>query len=388
LIIPLKIFIREAIIKSKERKLSRRSGPVNKNTLMILRTDAIGDYILFRNFIKVIRDSNKFRDYRITLCGNLTWKELAEGYDSGFVDDFIWIDNSKFLKRAEWIYTYEKLDEIHSKNFELLIDPNPLKTHTSEYIKRYSGAERILDDAPVELRFFANKLVSLIARIEATNQRALLDDFFQFYSNKKFVDSITESVSDLTKSEIVIDEISEDKKFIILFPGAGSKNRIWSPKRFAELCKLIRKSFESTILICGDSKDIENAQEIIQLSGISDIENKAGKTSLPELVKLIATSALLISNETCAVHIAAAVGAKAICLSNGNHFGRFNPYPKSLANHILTLYPPEISERLNEFEKLAVEYAVSSTVDINNITAEQVFNAVAFQLNGTILQKD
>ena len=51
-----------------------------------------------------------------------------------------------------------------------------------------------------------------------------------------------------------------------------------------------------------------------------------GKTSLQELVAVIAGAHLLIGNETSAVHIAAAVGTPSVCITGGGHFGRFVPY--------------------------------------------------------------
>ena len=51
-----------------------------------------------------------------------------------------------------------------------------------------------------------------------------------------------------------------------------------------------------------------------------------GKTSLVELVELLRNALLVLSNETSAVHIGAAVGAPVICILGGGHFGRFLPY--------------------------------------------------------------
>ena len=36
---------------------------------------------------------------------------------------------------------------------------------------------------------------------------------------------------------------------------------------------------------------------------------------------------LLISNETSAIHIAAALDVQSICILGGGHYGRFTPYP-------------------------------------------------------------
>jgi ADP-heptose:LPS heptosyltransferase len=54
----------------------------------------------------------------------------------------------------------------------------------------------------------------------------------------------------------------------------------------------------------------------------------SGKTTLQELAELIRGAEILISNETSAVHIAAAVGTNSVCILGGGHFGRFLPYPK------------------------------------------------------------
>ena len=54
----------------------------------------------------------------------------------------------------------------------------------------------------------------------------------------------------------------------------------------------------------------------------------AGKTELTELSGLLSLSQLTISNDTGAVHLAAAIGTPMVCILGGGHFGRFVPYPK------------------------------------------------------------
>ena len=50
----------------------------NAKHILLIRLDAIGDYILFRNFIEVLKRNPKYSDYKITLLGNIVWRELAE----------------------------------------------------------------------------------------------------------------------------------------------------------------------------------------------------------------------------------------------------------------------------------------------------------------------
>ena len=101
-----------------------------------------------------------------------------------------------------------------------------------------------------------------------------------------------------------------------------------------------------------------------------------GKTTLPQLAKLISLSKILISNETSAVHFAAAVGTPFVCLSNGNHFGRFNPYPKEMNVKSIYLYPDEIEKKVNDVEFLSNKYRFESNLDINSITPDKVMTAI------------
>ena len=55
---------------------------IRPNSLLLIRIDAIGDYILFRNYIEVLKNSAKYKDYKITLVGNIAWKSIAEELDS------------------------------------------------------------------------------------------------------------------------------------------------------------------------------------------------------------------------------------------------------------------------------------------------------------------
>ena len=69
-----------------------------KNVL-IVRLDAIGDYILWRNVLAFIRHSAAYRSSRITVLGNPAWRSLAEGFDAALADEWIWVENRRRLFR-------------------------------------------------------------------------------------------------------------------------------------------------------------------------------------------------------------------------------------------------------------------------------------------------
>ena len=45
---------------------------IKPKSLLLIRLDAIGDYILFRNFIEELKKDEKYKHYSITLLGNIT----------------------------------------------------------------------------------------------------------------------------------------------------------------------------------------------------------------------------------------------------------------------------------------------------------------------------
>ena len=50
---------------------------INLNTLLIIRLDAIGDYLLFRNYLSVIRTSKKYKNLLNAIASTLHhWPEL------------------------------------------------------------------------------------------------------------------------------------------------------------------------------------------------------------------------------------------------------------------------------------------------------------------------
>jgi len=59
-------------------------------------------------------------------------------------------------------------------------------------------------------------------------------------------------------------------------------------------------------------------------------------------------------------------------ISNGNHFGRFTPYPKEIWKGYYPIYHSEIEKDLGNYKKLSNSYGYGSSLDISEITVEKV----------------
>ena len=344
--------------------------PFKSRRMLVVRLDAIGDYILFRNFIHTLKRQPEYHKYKFTLLGNIAFKTLAEEFDKGVIDDFIWISPEILLTHAG-LQKLELSLKLRFKAFDLLLQPVHSRVwQIEQFIARTGAKFKICSEGDAirigskEKLLEANKFYERIIPVPPT-------DTFEYIRNEAFVTNL------LGRREQTIFSFnlkkSAPQKYIeiIVFPGAGQEFRRWSTVHFAKAVDIICEKIPDRcrIKIAGSAADTKFALEIIRYSAHKEIvEDITGKTNLPELVSIINNASFLISNETSAIHIAAAVKTMAICISNGNHFRRFNPYPKEIAPHIITMYPAEIFYDESERPGLLQRFEEQSDLDINVIT--------------------
>lgn len=367
-------FIILPFIKAKKIK------PV-AGTLLIIRLDAIGDYVLFRNFIKILKESSKYQNYKITLCGNVVWKDLAENLDMDVVENFIWINRKNFY--GNLIYKYKILKEVHNYGFETAIETTYSREvlFGDEIIKVSEAAERIgntgsLDrHAKWKRNLFSDGWYTKLIESKENN-------LFEFYRNKEFFESLLETKIDIKKPSIDVSNISFNKlagkSYIVLFPGGSSEKRRWNISNFVEIARYILDNSGYYIVIDGSKREIKLAQNIWDNLKSERVFITAGSSSLTEMAKLLSDAELLISNETSAVHYAVAVNTKFICISNGAYYNRFHPYPKEIFNDSYYIYPSEI---MNNKSFDANTYRFESVLDINQIKPEEVKNLLKKLIN-------
>lgn len=112
-----------------------------------------------------------------------------------------------------------------------------------------------------------------------------------------------------------VDEIIGGRKsYALLVPGTLWETKQWPVERFAGLAKMIRERFGLVVIAAGASDEVELANQVG--AGL----NLAGKTSLKQLIALIARAKLVVANDSGPMHIAAALGRPLVTM-----FGPTNP---------------------------------------------------------------
>jgi len=95
------------------------------------------------------------------------------------------------------------------------------------------------------------------------------------------------------------------RKRVGLIPGAGSIWRIWPAERFSELGDLLIKEYDVDMYLLGGKDDIPVCRRISDVMETKPID-LSGKTTLRELIALLAKLDLVISNVTGPLHLASA----------------------------------------------------------------------------------
>lgn len=337
-------------------------------TLLIVKLDSIGDFVIFRNFIEQISQSDTYKGYKITLCGNIWWKDIAEKYDAPFISNFVWVDYSK-LNDSRYMFSICKT--LYKKRFHTVIHPTYSRCVFSDDIVLHCGAKikigQLGDNINLgdKLKSENDKLYTKLIDINSPFA-------FEFHRYKLFFNKLLNVDSAIVKP--VIPHVNLPKDTIILCPGAKHTFRQWSPKNFAQLAYLLEKNFfpEHQFIICGSASETHLAKDIMEGSSLN-FADTTGKISLLELIDVMASSKLVITNDSGPFHVAVALNKKTLCISNGNHFGRFNPYPIDMKTNSLTLYPAVVEDMVKKPEHVRDFQLKGSTIDINLLTVEEVF---------------
>lgn len=347
-----------------------------KNTLLLLRIDSIGDYILFRNFIQELKNSEQYKNHKITLCGNTWWKELSEQLDGIFIEQFIWVDYNSMNDNK---YRFKLLKKIFFSGFDVVIHPTYSRDIHGDMIVRYSGAR-------YKIGYDGDTIAQPKEVIEHNNSfytQLITSSYpyrFEFYRNKDFFESLLGKEIKLLRPSIQTTKTEQNTA--IFFPGAKDAFRRWSPLYFAQLTKLLAAYYPGLkVVICGSATDSVLANEIIKHSTETVLDH-TGKFNLPELINVMAAAKLIVANDSGPFHIATALNKNVVCISNGNNYGRFTPYPPEMKTNSIVLYPPKVLS-YNEEDRLHHFYKMVKDIDINDITAEQVFSTIKnhFKLN-------
>ena len=293
---------------------------------MLVRLDAIGDFVLWSYTAKEYR--NLFPEEKLTLVINSACLDLAKNLP--YWDEVWSINLSSFTKKP--FYRWRMINRISKSGFSVAIQPTYSRVFLEgDSLIRATGAcERI--GSTGSLNNISSKEKNISDRWYTRLIPAATAAITEIERNNEFLSNMIGKPVIINYQLPVLKELPEHfgllAEYFIVFPGAGWKGRRWPIDRFAKVIELLYNKLGWQPVICGSADERNICDELSQLSEVPCL-NLAGITSLSDFVEIARHAQLLISNETSAVHIAAAVGIQSVCITGGGHFGRFVPYPQN-----------------------------------------------------------
>ncbi len=366
-------YIKRFLVKRMEKILFSGKVSDTDNGILLLKLDKLGDYILFRNFIEEL---NRFYkgSRRIVFCGNIVLKDFAEKLDSEFIKEFIWVDVPRLDEYRYRFWVYKKM---RKAGCGTLIHGTYSRTMQADKLVQYSGARELIGycgdetnmpkGSKAEYDLIYTKLVQSEARC-----------MFEFYRNKFFFEDILNATINIDSPYIKTSSLVQGEKheYIVIFPGAGHESRRWDTSNFRKLSKLLFDFYKLPIFICGAKNEMKLGEEIAAKQEYF-ITNSIGKYNLFETTDMVKKAKFIISGDTGPFHLALALRIPTVCISNGNHFERFCPYPEAMKMPLLTIYPAQFEEIIQDEKMIASVRCKEATYNINTISPERVFSAIA-----------
>ena len=296
--------------------------------VLLVRQDAIGDFILWLDTAKEYRKYYPPENCKIILIGNALWSDLAK--ELPFWDEVLPVNVKAFKTLSR--YRWNILRKVRNFGAKIAIQPTYSREfyHGDSLIRASNASKKVSSAGNMSNR---NQLKSNLAdrwhtelipsSPEQLSELERNAEFFSGFIKKLYLPSYPELE---LSGDCNIQELKR-KSFYILSLGANKKYREWPYKYYAKIAQKIHKKTGWLGLICGAENEFYLGEHIKKLCD-APLQNYTGKTTLSELTCLLAKSQILISNETGTAHIANAVGTPTVCILGGGHFGRFVPYPE------------------------------------------------------------
>ncbi len=295
--------------------------------ILVVRLDAVGDFVLWTASLQQLITPYLSKNYHVSLLGNASWTSVADQFAS--FSEVIPLDRDRFLSNIP--YRLRTILRIRQACYTTVIVP------------AYSR-ELLFGDAIIRLSGARNRIGSMgdctnirpwLKKIADTWYTRLLPAdptiCYELQRNAEFVSRFWGTDVPLTMPSLPIQSsIPEELRgieYFVIAPGALVAGKRWPLHNFRDVIDMIQQKCGITGVVCGATGE-EGMGVALSNTSHGRILDYVGRTTLTELIALIAGAKLVLSNDSAAVHIAAAVSTPSVCVLGGQHFGRFLPYQR------------------------------------------------------------
>jgi heptosyltransferase I len=280
--------------------------------ILIIKPSSLGDVIHALPTVNLVR--RKFPGATITWLINDNLASLLKK-DCPIIDGLIAFPRREFgsLWRLPQILKFMR--RLRAEKFDIVIDLQGLLR--SGLMTRATRAPRRigLSDAREGSRSFYNEIVQ-VPRAHAVD-RYLLAAHHLGCEPGPVEFPLGSTPSDVSYIE---DLVPQARPLIAVNPSARWETKLWGDDKFAALLKELPRD---RVVLTGSAEDAPRIEKLSQ-----DCANLAGKTDLAQLAEVYRRCAVVITNDSGPMHLAAAVGAPVVAIFGPTDPALTGPYGK------------------------------------------------------------
>lgn len=283
--------------------------------ILITRTDRIGDLVLTTPLFKALRE--KFPKAHIAALIFLEHREIVQ--ENPYLDEVILYDKKGSERGLAGQFRFSR--ELRRKKFDMVIHAHGTnRMHMAAWLagipvrRGYTrrAAWTLTHPHPYNKKEGKKQETEYLFELLEPLGIARPREIKTFFPVPNCVERSLENL-------LMFHKVKTDLPWIVLNPSASDITKMWPAERFAELVTRLQKESPKIFITIGTSQDRATIEKLKKNTRIPVLD-LSGKLSLGMLGALLKRAALLISNDSGPVHIAAAVGTPVVSI-----FGRYEP---------------------------------------------------------------
>ena len=287
----------------------------------------LGDVVLTTGAIALLRRA--YPEARITMLVKPAVREAVE--NNPVIDDVIVF--SYKAKENAFAKMWNMVRDLRHRHFDLSISlDRKLRPALLAFLARIPtriGPSKVFDSKPSRVTWLYTKTVKITHDLDAT---------LQAETYQSIVRGVTGQADDETAEPVfarierenderaaaLLSRLPQGKMPVALCVKGTFPLKTWPKVYFGEVVKALKASYDAAFFIVGAPGDKAYAEEVIAKLAVP-VKNFCGETNLVDLAALIKRSALFVTVDTGAAHIAATTGTPMVVVYGCTHPQRWHP---------------------------------------------------------------
>lgn len=275
--------------------------------IAVLRANVLGDFIFVLPALRALREA--YPEAEITLLGKAWHKSFVPGR-VGTIDKVMVVPPTRGVGEEEDYKNnsgelQQFFEKARQEKFDLAFQLHGGGRHSNPFVAQLGAGLTVglqaKDALPLNINvpyiYYQNEVLRYLEVVSYAGARTVW-----------LSPAVSVTAADVAEAQAVT--AGGAVPYIVLHPGASDVRRCWPSERFMTVAKHFLHAGYA-VYVTGVESEAELVEDIIKGTGGKAV-SLAGRISLGGLAALLQRSALVVSNDTGPLHLAAATGARTV----------------------------------------------------------------------------